>query len=353
MSGEKTERPTDHRLRQAREEGQVCKSKDLTQTLLLGALFGYTFAAAGDIVKLFADLMVAPAKAYGTSFRGAAAFMIAQAVDSLLRLLLPYLLIVVVVGVLAETMQSGFLFAPKALKVDAEKLNPVTNLKQMFSMKNIVEFLKSNLKVIFLSALVAIVIRDSLDAMLKIPAAGIEAVGLAMIDMMTVLIACTFIAYGAIAIFDFAYQRHSYIKGLMMSMEEIKQEHKQLEGDPHVKSHRRHLAQEIAMGEVEQRTRKSSAVITNPTHLAVAIYYEEGLTPLPIVMTKGEDLVAHRMVRVARDAGVPVMQNIPLARALMATEDIDQYIPAELVEPVAEVLRALRRLAEQRPERDA
>ena len=353
MSGEKTEQPTDHRLRKAREEGQVCKSKDLTQTLLLGALFGYTFLAAGDIVKLFAELMIAPSKVYGLSFRAAVSMMVSQTIDSLMRLLLPYMLIVVVVGLMAELMQTGVLFAFKALEPKADKLNPVTNLQQMFSMKNLVEFLKSNLKVIFLSVLVAIVIRDSMDSMIKIPAAGIDAVGLAMIDMMVVLIAYTFIAYGTIAAFDFAYQRHSYIKGLMMSMEEIKQEYKQLEGDPHVKSHRRQLAQEIAMGEMEERTRKSSAVITNPTHLAIAIYYEEGLTPLPIVLGKGQDAVAHRMVSVAREAAIPVMQNIPLARALMATAEIDQYIPSELIEPVAEVLGALRRMAAQRPEGEA
>ena len=353
MSGEKTERPTDHRLRQAREEGQVCKSKDLTQTVLLSALFGYTFAASDEIVKTFADIMLAPSKVYGMSFRGAVSIMVSQTVDSLLRFLLPYLLIVVVIGILAETMQTGILFAPKALEPKVDKLNPIANLQQMFSGKNIVEFLKSNLKVLFLSALVAKVIRDALDPMLKIPAAGIHGVGVAMADMMVTLTIYTFVAYGVIALFDFAYQRHSYIKGLMMSMEEIKQEYKQMEGDPHVKSHRRHLAQEIAMGETVERTRKASAVVTNPTHLAVAIYYEEGQTPLPIVLSKGQDLVAHQMVHVAREEGIPVMQNIPLARALMSTAEIDQYIPAELIEPVAEVLRAIRRMAEQRPKGEA
>jgi type III secretion protein U len=115
----------------------------------------------------------------------------------------------------------------------------------------------------------------------------------------------------------------------MMSMDEIKQEYKQLEGDPHTKSHRKGMAKEIAMGEMVMKTRKSSAVVTNPTHLAVAIYYDEAITPLPVVVAKGKDEVAHQMVRMARSCGIPVMQNID--------------IPSELIEPIAEFLIALRR----------
>ena len=346
MSSEKTEQPTDHKLRKAREDGQVAKSKDFTQTLLLAALLGYTLVASDSLVKRFVEIMGAPAMVYGMSFRGAASIMLSQAWDATLWLVMPYVLIVLVVGIFAEVVQTGVLFAFKALIPKGDKLNPVTNLKQMFSMKNMVEFVKSLAKVIFLSILVAKVLRDSLDPLIKIPAAGMGAVGLAVVDMMTTLVIYTFLAYTAIALFDFAYQRYSYIKGLMMSMEEIKQEYKQMEGDPHVKSHRRQLAQEIAMGEMVENTRKASVVVTNPTHIAVAIYYEEGETPLPIVLGKGEGLVAEQIKRVAEEEGIPVMQNVPLARAMMRSAEVNQYIPSEFIEPVAEVLKALKRLAE-------
>lgn len=346
MSSEKTEQPTDHKLRKAREDGQVAKSKDFTQTLLLAALLGYTLVASDSLVKRFVEIMGAPAMVYGMSFRGAASIMLSQAWDATLWLVMPYVLIVLVVGIFAEVVQTGVLFAFKALIPKGDKLNPVTNLKQMFSMKNMVEFVKSLAKVIFLSILVAKVLRDSLDPLIKIPAAGMGAVGLAVVDMMTTLVIYTFLTYTAIALFDFAYQRYSYIKGLMMSMEEIKQEYKQMEGDPHVKSHRRQLAQEIAMGEMVENTRKASVVVTNPTHIAVAIYYEEGETPLPIVLGKGEGLVAEQIKRVAEEEGIPVMQNVPLARAMMRSAEVNQYIPSEFIEPVAEVLKALKRLAE-------
>ncbi len=134
----------------------------------------------------------------------------------------------------------------------------------------------------------------------------------------------------------------------MMSMEEIKQEYKQMEGDPHMKGHRKEMAREIAMGEMVENTRKANVVVTNPTHVAVALFYEEGETPLPIVLSKGEGSIAEAIRRVAEEEGIPIMQNIPLARALLGKAQLGQYIPSEFIEPVAELLLALRRMAEQR-----
>ncbi|WP_076998310.1 type III secretion system export apparatus subunit SctU [Variovorax sp. KK3] len=348
MSSEKTERPTDHRLREARKDGQVAKSKDFTQVLLLGSLLGYTLFAADDITREISGLLLASARLYDADFRAAVSMLAGQATRSMLAVLMPYVLLVIVVGIFAETIQTGILFSFKALVPKGDKLNPVTNLQQMFSMKSLVEFVKSCVKVALLSAIVYFVIHDALDALVKVPAAGIEAVGHALYDVMTTLVVKTFIAYGVIAGLDFAYQRYSYIKGLMMSMEEIKQEFKQMEGDPHVKQHRRELAKELAMGDGVQKTAKASVVVTNPTHLAIALFYEEEETPLPIVLAKGKGAMAARMVQIAKQEDIPVMQNIPVARALMRTAHVNQYIPAELVEPVAEVLRAVRDLAQER-----
>jgi type III secretion protein U len=170
--------------------------------------------------------------------------------------------------------------------------------------------------------------------------------------MMRILIINTFICFGFIAVLDVAWQRYSHIKGLMMSMDEIKQEYKQMEGDPHMKGHRKELAREIALGEMVENTRKASVVVTNPTHVAVALYYEEGKTPLPVVLSKGEGHIAEAIKRVAEEEGIPVLQNIPLARALLGQAQLGQYIPTELIEPVAELLLALRKMAEQRAQED-
>jgi type III secretion protein U len=349
---EKTEQPTAHKVRKAREEGQVAKSKDFTQALLIGSLFGYTVVMGGEIFKAFGEMMAMPGQVYGMNFKDAVSLAIAALLRNGLEILMPYLLIVIVVGVFGETIQTGLLISFKALMPKGDKLNPITNLQQMFTMKNFVEFIKSTLKVLFLMFLVYFVVRDALGDMIKIPLAGIGAAGLALGEMVRVLTINTFICFGVIAVLDLAWQRYSYIKGLMMSMDEIKQEYKQMEGDPHMKGHRKEMAREIAMGEMVERTRDASVVVTNPTHVAVALYYEEGKTPLPFVLSKGEGYIAEQIRRVAEEEGIPILQNIPLARALLAQAQLKQFIPSELIEPVAELLIALRKLNEQNNEEE-
>lgn len=346
MSSEKTEQPTEHKLRKAREDGQVAKSKDFTQALLMGSLFGYMLTDAEGLIRGFVEMMVFPAQLYGMEFRDAIRILFDQVLIAAVKILLPFILLVIVIAIFGEMIQTGVLLAFKVLIPKGDKLNPVSNLKQMFSMKNIVEFFKSILKVCFLSVLITMVIRDSLYPLLLIPANGLNAAGVAVANMLKTLVIYTFIGFFTMALGDLIWQRYQHRKQLMMSMDEIKQEYKQLEGDPHVKSHRKGLAKEIAMGEMVLKTRKASVVVTNPTHLAIALYYEENITPLPIVLAKGADAIAFQIANVAREYGIPIMQNIKLARALMETAKIDQYIPSELIEPVAEILIALRRLTQ-------
>lgn len=348
MSSEKTERPTPQRLRKAREEGNVAKSKDFTQTLLLAALFGYTLAAGPGIFREMAQMIRLPAGLWSMPPPAAIALALESLVRAGIVVLLPYLLIVVVVGVAAEVMQSGFLFSLQALMPKGDKLDPVNNFKQMFGGKAWVEFFKSCLKVAILTVVVYMVIRDALGPLVKIPLAGLGTAGLVLAEMMHTLIVYTFVIFAALAIADFLYQRYSYTKGLMMSMEEIKQEHKQAEGDPHMKGHRKELARDIVLGDDVEKTHDASVVVTNPTHVAVAIRFVEGETPLPIVLCKGEGEAAEAIRRIAAGDGIPVMQNIPLARALLAKADVGRYVPGELLEPVAAILVAIKRLAQEK-----
>jgi type III secretion protein U len=345
MSSEKTEQPTEHKIRKAREEGQVAKSKDFTQALLVGALFGYMLLDAEGLIQSFIEIMELPSQLYGLEFRDAIRIEINQLIRAGVVILLPFLLLVVVIAIFGEMIQTGVLLAFKALIPKGDRLNPVGNLKQMFSMKNFVEFCKSILKVCFLAVLIWMVLSDSLQSLILLPANGLGAFGVALGGMLKTLIIYSFIAFFAIALADLVFQRYNHRKQLMMSMDEIKQEYKQLEGDPHMKGQRKGLAKEIAMGEMVMKTRKSNAVVTNPTHLAVALFYDEAVTPLPVVVAKGKDEVAHQMVRMARSCGIPVMQNIELARSLTELSRVDQYIPSELIEPIAEFLIALRRYA--------
>jgi type III secretion protein U len=149
-----------------------------------------------------------------------------------------------------------------------------------------------------------------------------------------------------IAAFDYFLQYRQHMNGLMMSKDEIKREYKEMEGDPHIKSKRKQFHQELLMEDTSGRVRKSSVLVTNPTHIAIAILYDAEETPLPMVLAKGEGYLAERMIAIAKEEGIPIMQNVPLARSLHAEAPVDQYIPSSLIEPIAEVLRWVQSLQE-------
>ena len=349
MSGEKTEQPTHKKLRDARQKGDVAHSKDFTQTLLILALFGYMLGNAGNIIAALARLVLIPAGLIGLPFETALKTALAAALRQSIDLLLPFLLIVLIVGMFAEFLQVGIVLAFEKLKPSAKKLNVIENLKNMFAKKNLVELLKSTIKIVFLSVLVTLVVRDALPQLITVPHSGLAGLRTGVGGMLKALLMNVALAYVIISLADFVWQRMQYRKQLMMSKEEIKQEFKEMEGDPHIKHKRKHLHQEMAMSGAAQSARRATVVVTNPTHYAIALYYEPDKTPLPVVLAKGEGTQAEMMMKAAREAGVPVMQNIPLAHALMADAQPDQYIPSELIEPVAEVLRLVRKLAAEQP----
>ena len=339
---EKTEYPTAKKLRKAREDGQVAHSKDFTQTVLVVAIFGYMLGNAEYLLRTFGEMMLLPASLLGMGFEDAVDVLASELVKTAIAIVLPFLGIVIGLGLFVELLQTGMLFSVKAMMPSAKKLNVVANVKNIFAVKNLVEFLKSNIKIVFLSALIYVLLKGALPKLMSLPEAGVTGVGVALSMLLKSMIINISVGYAIIAAADFAWQRYQHIKGLMMSMEDIKQEYKEAEGDPHIKQQRKHLAQELSQQGAVNNTRKASVVVTNPTHLAIAIYYDKEATPLPVVVAKGEGTLAEMMIRAAREEGIPVLQNIPLAHALMDTAALDQYIPSELIEAVAEVLRLVQ-----------
>jgi len=342
---EKTEQPTAKKLREARERGEVAKSKDFTQTALIVALFGYLIGNGSGIVNTMMQMMTAPYTMLTLDFAQAANTLALTMLKEAIGLLLPVLLIVIGIGVLAETIQTGVLISFKAVMPSAKKLNVLSNAKNVFSKKNLVEFIKSIVKIAFLSALVTMLVRDAMHLLVDLPDSGFAGMGMAVGSLLRSMLTYVALAYVVIAMADLVWQRMQYTKGLMMTKDEVKQEYKQMEGDPHIKHERKQFHKELLEHGAVERSRKASVVVTNPTHLAIALQYEQDVTPLPVVLAKGEGAVAQRMIDAAREAGVPVMQNIPLAHALFDDASVDQYIPSELVEPVAEVLRLVRKMA--------
>src|SRR5690554_1672040 len=349
MSGEKTEQPTAKRLREAREKGEVAHSKDFTQTLLILALFGYMLGNASNLIEALGKIVLVPSTLTDMPFEIALKTALDAALREALVLVLPFVLIVLGIGMFGEFLQVGIVLAFKKLIPSGKKLNPATNLKNIFSKKNLVESLKSAVKIAFLSVLITLVIRDALPQLMAVPHSGMAGLQAGVGGMLRTMMINVAVAYIIISLADFAWQRMQHRKQLMMSKQEVKQEFKEMEGDPHIKGKRKHLHQEMVMQGAVQSARKATVLITNPTHLAIALYYDADETPLPVVLAKGAGALAEEMMRAARKGGLPIMQNIPLARALMADAQPDQYIPSELIEPVAEVLRLVRKLAAELP----
>lgn len=344
---EKTEPPTPKKLRDARQKGQIAKSQDVTSAALTIASFVTISILWHPYVEECKALMELPVAFYTQPFRDVVDEVLYAIVIKILLLSAPMLAVVMIVGIAFNYIQVGFLLTMEPIKPELKKLNPLDKAKQMFSMKNLVEFAKSAFKVIVIAILIYVVTKDSLDPLTRVPHAGEQGVLQSLKPMLSNLAVNITLVYSIIAAADYFFQKFQHIKQLKMSKDEVKREFKESDGNPEIKGKRKQLHQEMVMNDTMERTRKASVVVTNPTHLAIAIYYKEEDNQMPKVLAKGEDYVARRMVDIARLEGIPVMQHIPLARALYEKVDMDRFVPGDLIEPMAEVLRWVKEFHEQ------
>ncbi|MDD0976386.1 type III secretion system export apparatus subunit SctU [Pseudomonas fontis] len=341
MSAEKSQPPTDKKLRDARRKGQVAKSKEVVSTLLIIAMVAMIMGLSDYYMTHFGELMLLPAAYVHLPFGQALHLM----VDSLLReaiyLCLPLMIMAVLVAIFSHLMQSGFLFSGEPIKPDIKKINPVEGMKKIFSVKNLIDFIKSILKVALLTVLVWSTLKNDLKTLLLLPYSGlgsIAAVTGQLVHYLMMMCAAGFLLISAI---DYALERFQHHKQLRMSKDEVKREHKEMDGSPEIKAQRRQLHRELQSGSMRADVKRSSVIVTNPTHIAVGIRYQPGETPLPLVTLMYTDALALRVRQIAQEEGIPVLERVPLARALHSDGLVDQYIPAELIEPTAEVLRWL------------
>lgn len=344
---EKTEQPTPKKLRDARQKGQVASSKEVASTALIISVFALLWGLSDTYIGQFEELILLPTAFIHTDFESAFHQIINGILQSMISILIPLVALVIIVSIASHFSQYGMLFSIESIKPDLNKLNPIQGVKKIFSIKNLMEFIKSVIKIVFLSTLLFLVFRDSLPDLLKIPPCGLSCIIPTLGALFKQIILYSTGGFVVISAADFLFQRYQHIKQLKMSKEEIKQEYKEMEGDPHIKSKRRHLHQEMLSQQMANSVRKSTVVVTNPTHIAVALEYREGQTPLPVVRAKGTNLIAKRIVEIAREEGIPVFENVPLAQALNENGLVDQYIPGDLIPAVVEVLRWVANLENQ------
>lgn len=351
---EKTEKATPKKLRDARKKGQVAKSQDFPSvftfiTSIAVVLFStkYLFEQMGGyIVATFRSI------AGTTEMSSRAGGYLAECLMVILQCSLPIVVVTSLVGVLVTFLVVGPVFSGEVVKIDLKRLNPVTNLKNMFKMKTWIELIKSILKISGAMFLIYSVIYNSVPEI--IGTAGIAPLGSAYVfsSFLTKVIIRVGIFFLIIAIFDLAYQRHNFQKEMKMEKFEVKQEYRDTEGDPHMKSKRKQVAQEIAYQEGPMAARRARAIITNPIHIAVAIEYKETTEPAPRIITMGQGLIADQIVRFGQAAFVPIMRNVSLAQILFRKGKIGDYVPEETYEALAEILQWLKRLeaGEEEPE---
>ena len=344
MSDEKTEPPTAKKIREARQKGQVAKSKEIVSTAVILILFAFLFGMSDYYLEHISNIIMLPGIYGYQSFDNALADITEALITETLYMVIPIALLSVCVAIVAHLAQFGLLLSAEPIKPEFKKINPVEGVKRIFAIKSLIEFLKSIVKVILLTLLIWVVIKGNIQDILRMPICGLACIPLILGTLLKQLILIAGVGFIIISIGDYVFERYQHTKELKMSKDEVKREYKEMEGSPEIKSRRKQLHQEMQSSNTRDNVKRSSVLVTNPTHLAIGIYYKKGETPLPVLTFKEKDDDALQLIEYAKEIGIPVIQKVPLARALYADGNIEQYIPSELIQPVAEVLRWLQTL---------
>ncbi len=344
----KTEQPTPRRLAEARRKGQVPKSRELSAAIGLLAA-GAALAATGPaLVGTLMGLVAAGMRSAAVEAPLHAGPVIQVAFEKGMLALVPVLLATMGASLLATFVQTGAAFSWHPIEPKLEHLDPAAGARRLFSRRNLIEAIKAMGKLLVVGAVLWSLLRPSVRDLVSIVRSTPGAAGHFAVDLAISAIVRTGAALAAIGILDALYQRWQHRQELRMTKEEVRREHRETEGDPQIKRARERLHREVAEHSILEEVRRATCVIVNPEHLAVALRYFEGETDSPRVIAKGERLVASRIVEIARQAGVPILRDVPLARALFVLE-VGEEIPEALYEAVAEVLRLLRAESAEEP----
>lgn len=344
--GEKTEKASPKKLRDAKKKGQVAKSQDFPAAATFIASIAITLSSASSLYhelgKVLIDCFSLVTHPNILEILGP---LFMRGVFAIFLTTLPIIGAVCFIGMIVTFLTVGPVFAPEVFKFDIKKFNPIENLKSKFKMKTVVELLKSLAKITIASIIVYKVVKESIPTLIQsqsIPVAG--SLNVFAYFLWTVVIRVG-LFFGIVGIFDFMYQKYTFGKEMMMEKFEVKQEYKESEGNPEIKGKRREVAREIAYSEGPAAgASKASAVVTNPHLIAIALGFERGIDPCPFILAMGRGVLAEQIIKIADDNHIPTIRNIPLAHTLFEKAKLYEYIPEETYEPVAEIIRWLAEL---------
>lgn len=346
---EKTEKATPKKLRDARKKGQVAKSQDLPSALTFIASIAVVIAMSSFFYNKIADFLLSTIKLVTEgNLDSVIVQLFQQSFVLIFTLSMPALLIVSFVGVVTTFITVGPVFAVEVFKPDIKKFNPIENIKQKFKLKTLFELLKSLVKISLATYLIYGVVYNSLPVLIKtvsMPISGSMMIFNAFLVEVLEKVGLLFIV---IAVADHIFQKRNFAKEMKMEKFEVKQEYKNTEGDPQIKGKRKQLAQEIAYQEgPASSVRRAQAVVTNPTHLAIALGYNKEVDAAPYILAMGQGTAAETIIRLAGESNVPVMRNIPLAHELWDQGELFEYVPEKTYEAIAEILRWVASLQEE------
>lgn len=348
---EKTESATGKRRQEARDEGQVARSVEAVTVFVLGAALVGLWVSAGNIyAELGALTRYSLSQVYGPPMTRDSVLQFSVAVTgSLVRSILPVMLASVLGGLAGNLLQVGFAVSWKAMEPNFGRVNPISGLGNLFQMAKLVDLIKSFVKIFVIgwAAYAAVKGRWHEFPFLSDLSAG--SLLTYTLDLCYRILKNCLIVYLFIALADYGIQKWQYEKKLRMSKEEIKEEFKETEGNPLIKSRMRSLQREMARRRMMAEVPKADVVITNPTHFAVALRYDPGEMDAPRVAAKGADLVAKKIIELAEAHGIPRFQDPPIARALFRQAEVGDAIPADLFQAVAEILAHVYRLSGRQP----
>lgn len=340
FAGEKTERATPKKRQEAKKKGQTAKSQDINTAIVLLAVFLFMLFAGGYLRKGIFSLFKSSFQDYllMDATEGNLQFIFLRILKELALYLGPIMLVALIAGVAANLFQVGFMFTSEAIQPKLEKINPISGFKRIMSMRAIVELVKSILKIGFVGIVTFTVLWRRMDEILVLSQ---KPIGTALATISSLTVQMGLFASGALlflALLDFLYQKYDFEKNIRMSKQDIKDEYKNSEGDPQIKARIKQKQREMAMRRMMQEVPKADVVITNPTHFAIAIKYDEAKHDAPYIIAKGVDFTAQKIKLIAKENDIITVENRPLARALYSQTEIGDTIPEEFFKAVAEIL---------------
>ncbi len=347
FAGEKTEKATPKKRQDSRKKGQVLKSQDVTSALVLLSIFLFLLIAATPMrngimsffKQSFSKYMLVDSLSIELVVK-----IYKDVISEVAVILLPIMAIAMIAGIVGNFLQFGLLFTTEPLKFDLTKLDPIKGIKRIFSIKSIVELLKSILKISLIGTVTAVILWMNLDNVMSLSFKTPLATFVTVSKLAALMGICASVVLLLIAVLDYFYQKFDYEKNLKMSKQDIKDEYKNSEGDPLIKSKIKQRQREMAMRRMMQEIPKADVVITNPTHYAIALKYDEATMDAPKVIAKGTDFIAQKIKLIAKENDVVMVENRPLARAMYDQVEIGQPIPDDFFKAVAEVLAYVYRI---------